>query len=88
MGGICVHAPLTYMHQPCGPARCTYNGVSYLAGDRFRECYYWDSYWVVRGLLASGMRATARHIVLNLLHLVNTYGHVPNGARTYYLNRR
>jgi hypothetical protein len=25
------------------------------AGDRFRETYYWDSYWVIRGLLVSGM---------------------------------
>ena len=29
-------------------------------GARFREVYYWDSLWVVRGLLASAMRATAQ----------------------------
>ncbi len=58
------------------------------AGDRFRESYYWDSYWVVRGLLASGMRGSARHVLLNLLHLVVEHGHVPNGGRCYYLNRR
>ncbi len=29
-------------------------------GARFREVYYWDSLWAVRGLLSSGMRATAQ----------------------------
>ena len=31
-----------------------------IPGARFREVYYWDSLWVVRGLLVSGMRATAQ----------------------------
>uniref|UniRef100_A0A914RVP5 Trehalase n=1 Tax=Parascaris equorum TaxID=6256 RepID=A0A914RVP5_PAREQ len=25
-----------------------------IPGGRFRELYYWDSYWVVKGLIASG----------------------------------
>ena len=29
-------------------------------GGRFRECYYWDSYWTILGLLASNMTQTAR----------------------------
>ena len=29
-------------------------------GGRFREAYYWDSYWVVLGLLSVGMFETAR----------------------------
>jgi len=58
-------------------------------GDRFREAYYWDSYWVVRGLLASGMARTAAATVRNLVALAGETagGHVPNGARCYYLNR-
>lgn len=28
-------------------------------GERFREIYYWDSYWVVKGLLVSQMYETA-----------------------------
>jgi len=47
----------------------------------------WDSYWVVRGLLVSGMVETARTVVNNLLGLVEDYGFVPNGSRRYYLNR-
>lgn len=46
------------------------------------------SFWIVRGLLASGLRATAKDIVHNLLSLVDTVGHIPNGARAYYRNRR
>uniref|UniRef100_A0A383VBB9 Trehalase n=1 Tax=Tetradesmus obliquus TaxID=3088 RepID=A0A383VBB9_TETOB len=56
-------------------------------GDRFRETYYWDSYWVVRGLLVSGMTETAAGLVGNLLSMLEAVGHVPNGARIYYLNR-
>ncbi|KAJ6703409.1 TREHALASE [Salix viminalis] len=53
----------------------------------FREVYYWDSYWVIRGLLASKMYTTAKAIVTNLIFLVDTYGYVLNGARAYYTNR-
>jgi neutral trehalase len=58
------------------------------AGDRFRETYYWDSYWVLRGLLVSGMAETASGLVGNLMSMLEAVGHVPNGARVYYLNRR
>lgn len=58
-----------------------------VAGGRFRECYYWDSYWIVKGLLASDMVTTARHVADNLLYLVSLCKFVPNGNRVYYLNR-
>jgi alpha,alpha-trehalase len=56
-------------------------------GARFRELYYWDSYWILKGLLVSQMNTTAENMCFNLLSLLETYGHIPNGARTYYLNR-
>ena len=56
-------------------------------GGRFREFYYWDSFWILQGLLVSGMNRTSMHVVQNLLHLVDTYGFMPNGARCYYLDR-
>ncbi|KAH7852366.1 hypothetical protein Vadar_023980 [Vaccinium darrowii] len=58
-----------------------------IPGSRFREVYYWDSYWVIRGLLASKMHETAKGIVANLISLVDEFGFVLNGARTYYCNR-
>lgn len=41
-----------------------------------------------RGLLASKMHETAKAIVTNLISLLEKYGHVLNGARAYYTNRR
>ncbi|KAF2879000.1 hypothetical protein ILUMI_27182 [Ignelater luminosus] len=56
-------------------------------GGRFREYYYWDSYWVIKGLLISEMSETARGMIDNFISLVQRYGFVPNGGRIYYLNR-
>lgn len=58
-----------------------------IPGSRFVEIYYWDSYWVIRGLLVSKMYETAKSIVYNLMSLIDVYGHVLNGARSYYSNR-
>lgn len=56
-------------------------------GGRFRETYYWDTYWIVLGLLACGMATTARGVVDNLVDDVRNFGFVPNGGRIYYLDR-
>lgn len=59
----------------------------FIPGGRFRECYYWDTLWTVKGLVASDMLKSAKAAVRNLLHLVDRIGFVPNGNRVYYLNR-
>nr|XP_003472700.1 trehalase isoform X1 [Cavia porcellus] len=56
-------------------------------GGRFVEFYYWDSYWVMEGLLLSEMAETVKGMLQNFLDLVKTYGHIPNGGRIYYLQR-
>lgn len=58
-----------------------------IPGGRFKEIYYWDTYWIIRGLLISEMTETARGIIENFMHLVKTLGHVPNGSRVYYTQR-
>lgn len=58
-----------------------------IPGGRFKEYYYWDTYWIVKGLLLSDMLETARGMVENLLSMVERFGFVPNGGRIYYLNR-
>uniref|UniRef100_A0A1J3H2V0 Trehalase n=1 Tax=Noccaea caerulescens TaxID=107243 RepID=A0A1J3H2V0_NOCCA len=58
-----------------------------IPGSRFREVYYWDSYWVIKGLMTSKMFTTAKGLVTNLMSLVETYGYALNGARAYYTNR-
>src|SRR5687767_3642712 len=49
--------------------------------------YYWDSFWIIKGLLICEMFHTAKGMIENLLNLVEKYGFVPNGNRSYYLNR-
>ncbi|KAI7865437.1 trehalase [Spinellus fusiger] len=56
-------------------------------GGRFREFYYWDSYFVIKGLLLSNLNDLAKGMIENFLDFVNLYGFVPNGARIYYFNR-
>lgn len=58
-----------------------------LPGGRFREFYYWDAYWILKGLIASELYSTARMMILNFAHIIETYGFVPNGGRVYYLRR-
>ena len=56
-------------------------------GGRFREVYYWDSYFTMLGLQSAGRRDLINDMVQNFAYLIDTYGHIPNGNRSYYLDR-
>lgn len=56
-------------------------------GGRFRELYYWDSYFTMLGLLQSGRADLAQDMVNDFAHLLDSYGRIPNGNRTYYMSR-
>ncbi|MEI6945559.1 trehalase family glycosidase [Paraflavisolibacter sp. H34] len=56
-------------------------------GGRFREFFYWDSYFTLIGLLESGADALALGLLRNCAYLVNRFGFIPNGNRTYFLSR-
>ncbi|WP_460582072.1 alpha,alpha-trehalase TreA [Hymenobacter arcticus] len=56
-------------------------------GGRFREMYYWDSYFTMLGLREAGRTALVRDMVADFASLIDRYGHIPNGTRTYYLSR-
>lgn len=56
-------------------------------GGRFREVYYWDSYFTMLGLIESGRTDLVKGMLDNFAHLIRTGGHIPNGNRTYYLSR-
>lgn len=56
-------------------------------GGRFGEVCYWDSYFTMIGLAESGRRDLLKAMVDNFAWLVDRYGHVPNGNRSYYLSR-
>src|SRR5215831_518641 len=56
-------------------------------GGRFREVYYWDTYFTMLGLIESGHQDLVHDLVDNFAFLIDTYGHIPNGNRSYYLSR-
>ncbi len=56
-------------------------------GGRFRELYYWDSYFTMLGLAESGRADLLEDMVRNFAALIDAYGHIPNGTRSYYLSR-
>ena len=58
-----------------------------MPGGRFREIYYWDTYWIIKGLLVSGMYETVEGILGNFLEQIRRFGHIPNGTRIYYERR-
>lgn len=62
-------------------------GPYVVPGGRFREVYYWDSYFTMLGLIESGRTDLVKNMLDNFAHLVMTVGHIPNGNRTYYLGR-
>lgn len=56
-------------------------------GGRFREIYYWDSYFTMLGLAASNRFDLIENMLDNFAYLITTHGHIPNGNRSYYLSR-
>lgn len=56
-------------------------------GGRFREIYYWDSYFTMLGLKVSKRTDLIQNMVDNFAYLIDTVGYIPNGNRTYYLGR-
>ncbi|WP_184545435.1 alpha,alpha-trehalase TreF [Mucilaginibacter sp. FT3.2] len=56
-------------------------------GGRFREIYYWDSYFTMLGLQESHQTKVIHNMVENFAYLIDRYGFIPNGNRSYYLTR-
>ncbi len=56
-------------------------------GGRFREIYYWDSYFTMLGLQVSGRTDLIESMVKNFAYLIDTQGYIPNGNRSYFVGR-
>jgi len=56
-------------------------------GGRFREGYYWDSWFTMLGLQEAGRHDLVSDMVQNFASEIDRWGHVPNGNRSYYLSR-
>ncbi|WWD19226.1 hypothetical protein CI109_103684 [Kwoniella shandongensis] len=71
----------------CESSLIPLNHTIIVPGGRYREIYYWDSYWILEGLLSSELYDYAWDLLENFMDLIDTYGFLPNGGRKYYLNR-
>ena len=58
-----------------------------LTGARSGALYYWDSYFTLLGAPANEQQQVVDATVDDLVSLVERFGHVPNGNRSYYLSR-
>ena len=56
-------------------------------GGRFREIYYWDSYFTMLGLAESGHFDAIEDMVENFAYLIDRIGFIPNGNRSYFCTR-
>lgn len=55
------------------------------AVGHFDELYYWDTYFLNQGLKLCGRHEQVKFNTDNLLYMLDKFGFVPNGNRTYYL---
>ncbi len=72
------------------PAYSTLQPLPYpyvVPGGRFREIYYWDSFFTALGLEQDGEHKLAQNLARDFAFEIDTYGLVPNGSRSYYLSR-
>lgn len=53
--------------------------------EEFAEMYYWDTYFTNVGLIAAGNVEQAKNNADNIRYLIQKYGFMPNGNRTFHL---
>ncbi len=53
----------------------------------FNEMYYWDSYFMVQGLLNQKHKDLVTGILHNLIYMQKKFGIIPNASRTYLMGR-
>ncbi|KAJ3518159.1 hypothetical protein NLJ89_g25 [Agrocybe chaxingu] len=64
------------------------NHTFVVPGGRFREQYYWDSFWIVEGLIESQLFDIVNDTLQNFMDELDQFGFIPNGGRIYCdLNR-
>ncbi|TFK70552.1 glycoside hydrolase family 37 protein [Pluteus cervinus] len=71
----------------CESSLIPLNHTFVIPGGRFREQYYWDSFWIVEGLLESQLFDVAKDTLENFMDEISLFGFIPNGGRIYYLDR-
>ncbi len=57
------------------------------AEDMFNELFYWDTYFTNKGLIILNNTEQAKNNALDIVYLVERFGYMPNGSRTFFLKR-
>ncbi len=63
-----------------------YPYITPTAKNTFQEMYYWDTYFACEGLALVGKGELAKNCADNMAYMIDKYGLMPNGNRTYYLD--
>ncbi|THH06780.1 hypothetical protein EW145_g3851 [Phellinidium pouzarii] len=71
----------------CESTLIALNHTFVVPGGRFREQYYWDSYWIIQGLIESQLLDVVNATLQNFMDEIENFGFIPNGGRLYYINR-
>jgi alpha,alpha-trehalase len=82
--------PILQQTETSVPAHSTLQPLPYpyvAPGGRFREVYYWDSYFTMLGLEGDGQHQLAVDLLKNFAFEIDRYGMIANGNRSYYLSR-
>lgn len=56
-------------------------------GGRFNEQFYWDTYFIMLGLGASGRWRAIEDMMKNYTFQIRKYGFIPTANRSYFLSR-
>ncbi|GGW83823.1 trehalase family glycosidase [Alteromonas halophila] len=72
---------------PCEDSLIPLQHAYLVPGGRFREIYYWDSYFSSLGLMADGRSDLVITMLENFLDIQAQAGCIPNGNRIYYHTR-
>uniref|UniRef100_A0A914YQJ2 Trehalase n=1 Tax=Panagrolaimus superbus TaxID=310955 RepID=A0A914YQJ2_9BILA len=59
----------------------------FVPGGRFQVYFYWDSFWILKGLLATDMIDSAKNILENFAFIIKYHGFIPNSGHIQ-LSRR
>lgn len=51
--------------------------ITYFSSD------YWDSYWIVKGLIVSELYDVVNGTLQNFMDEIEKFGFIPNGGRIY-----
>lgn len=57
------------------------------AESYFNELFYWDTYFTNKALILLGDVAQAKNNAKDIAALIERFGYMPNGSRTYFLKR-